>query len=691
MSEFATTYTTFDVYDFTNQKSLSTYALSATPLKFIPELTDAFAHKVVWSFGDGSTSNQLSAIKHYDFPGQYVVNLVVYDCYDNAQISVFSQIITIVDYTTFTFTISANDDPIPNGKIHGPWAIKAYYPPYQPPSNIFYTVSGSNSSYYFNTSANKFSHLENTYSVYQTLSNVALSANQYQEIDRISIPTTTLYSKISGSTIIPTTSNDPNGFIVGLSGQKEVYFKDDSVSNRINIDFFFDKTNNYILTNYHTGIAPYFNNLNVALSAEIVPNTDVNSFSITSNGIDGEGTHITSFDIAPIKFEDIKIPFVIKIKDSDSYSVKNFTPLALSSFSSIYVLSGNNPLPTTYYTISSLNSTLSGQTHYGSFRGYIQFTLPDRTPLSGVSIVVDNTTVTNNQSNTFNISGSSALFDVYPKDYYNIYKINEDLDGSQMFKDLIFQESMTDKPVLFDDFLGSIFGTLSSSYESLGRKIYEKIANFVANTQDIDRCELFALLSNMELLGADVNIYDSTLFNYPEIVKRILNFASINKNKLFGTTNKFDQNFDPKGRSSKIEYGRNLGDVIDTNTYIISAGIPIVALEKFSGDYTLLNTMQPLSALSGAITYQLSSYDRDWGWPLVLPSDFAYIDFDKYYYFFEYVPGYDGTITNNTIDFTNPLTTVAQSATQFDLMSNNGIFVNMISDALYSSLDLYVD
>ena len=55
-------------------------------------------------------------------------------------------------------------------------------------------------------------------------------------------------------------------------------------------------------------------------------------------------------------------------------------------------------------------------------------------------------------------------FSLYPKDYYSVYKVNEDFDFEQMIKDLRFQEILLDKEVLFTDFIGSIFGSVSSSY-----------------------------------------------------------------------------------------------------------------------------------------------------------------------------------------------------------------------------------
>lgn len=687
-SELNTVYVLFDVVDYKNENVLSSYALKQTPLLFVPELSENYATKVLWSFGDGTTSNLLCASKSYTYPGQYTVNLVVYDCFNNSQISSYSQVITIYDLVTFTFELSTgNTAPVvlENGKVYGPWQIKSYFPPYQPVSNIYYSVSASNSNYYFELSSNKFSHLENTYCIFDTISNICLSSQQFQEINVISPLSTALYAKIEDNILSFCAENDIDSFFVGTSGYNAIYFKDDSLSNKILIDFHFDKTNNFNENILESTIVDYYNNLSIILSATITDNKDVSHLSITTNGLDGEGYPIESFFIDQSKFENIRIPFVVKIKDSDNFTVKNFPELEYSDFN-FDILSNNGLIDPYYYELSSINYTLSSQEHKGSFRGSLKFKNLSSS-LINVSLSA-NLSIQNDQLTAFILSGTTNTFNVYPSDYYSIYKINENFDAQETFKSLRFQEILLDKNVLFDDFMGSIFGNLSSSYNSLGKKIYEKISNFVSNTQDVDRNELYSLISTMNMLDVKANIYESTFFNYPEIVKRVLNFASINKNKLFGTTNKFKENFDIRGHSSKEKYGRNIGNQINNDTYIISAGIPIVALEKFSNNYTFLNTEQPLSALSGAYTYMLSGYSDTWGWPLVLPNDFTYIDFPKYYIFFEYLSGFDGTITNNTINFDDFLTTIPQSATHYEMFSDNGIFVNMLNDSLYSSLKL---
>ena len=78
----------------------------------------------------------------------------------------------------------------------------------------------------------------------------------------------------------------------------------------------------------------------------------------------------------------------------------------------------------------------------------------------------------------------------YPKDFYNFYKHNEDFDFEENIKDMRFQEILLDKNIFFNDFIGTIFGNVSSRYDLLGKKLYEKVFNFVSNNADIDMCDI---------------------------------------------------------------------------------------------------------------------------------------------------------------------------------------------------------
>lgn len=724
-----TTYTNFSAIDYRGRDSLSSYALSLTPLIFVPDLPQSAHERVVWDFGDGTVSKSFSASKSYELPGKYSVNLVIYDCNNNAMISTFEKIVNIYDYLPFTFNITAYDQtfdassdifdlslgsPITTdrffkcGHIGGPLVFNVSYPPYQTPSNIYYSVSGSESLNYWDIVDSKFGHLENFYTCYSPVYNYSLGTYQFREVQRIEPEISRLYAKISNNAIVSALSTELNSYFIGTSCQQWAYFKDDSISDNISMRFWFDKTNNQIslLSNPNVN---YLNTLGITLSSKIIDNVPT-KLSITSNGLDGEGYPITSFQITPIKYFNTKIPFVVKIKDVNDMSVKNYSPIALSSLdikvfyinsTTLSAASGTlldeyaneinaegSPtiLPTSQYSISSLNYTLSSQNFGGAFRGYFQF-FPsvNYDLLQNVNLAISGTFI-NDQLSSYDLSGTSNYFNIYSQNYFDMYKMGEDFNASETLKDLRFQETLIDKTVLFEDFLGSLLGDADYDHETIGVKIYEKISNFISNTQDIDGCNQEFIDSLAHILGYNDN--GEERYQYPEKIKQIINLASVSKHRLMGVGNKFKDNLDIRGRTSKEEYGINIGSKISPVTYVINAPTPIVALEKFSNTYTTLNTTQPVSALS-SWSYPLSTYSSDtWGWPLVLPDVFNFSDIEKYYLFFEYVDKTDDTVTGGMVDFRNAKTTVLSSNTNAELFGDEGIFKNMFLDTMYQSLSL---
>jgi hypothetical protein len=709
----STAYINFSAINYNGVDSLSSYATNLTPLRFVADLPNTFRHRVIWDFGDDTFSKSFSASKVFKFPGKYTIKLIVYDCNNNAMISSIERVVTILDYIPYTFniikylpnsTIEDTEFVLQCGKIEGPFIARSYYPVYQPASSIFYTISGSNSYDFWNIKNNKFYHLQDYNTCYEKIYNYAIKSYQFKEVDKLEFNPDEVYAKISNNSIVLCDKNDSGATVVGLTASKEFYIKDDSVSDKILIDFKFDKTTNI----FKSTDIQNFNNLGVTLSCSVVSNSAY-KLSITSNGLDGEGYQVDSFNINPIKFFNTKIPFIVKIKDFENFSIKNFNPINLSNISinatyttdtqlttevgeylldelgnEIYATASHYPLSSIYYSISSLNYTLSSQNIGGVFRGYIMFPYGTESLLQNVKLIVNGTFI-NDQLSSFILTGESSYFNVYKSNYYDIWKINEDFNPTETLKDLRFQETLIDKTVLFDDFFGDILGNANSSHESIGIKIYEKISNFISNTQDIDNCEQDFIDSLAKFVG--YNDVNGEQYVYPETIKRIINLASIDKSKLIGELNKFKENLDIRGRTSKTEYGINIGDIINPKTYRVDKDTPIVALEKFSNSYTVLNTYQPLSVI-GYNNYPLSAYDSTWGWPLVLPTQFNPIDFEKYYIFFSYNSQYDNTPIGGIIDFENTKTTISRDSSYNDLIGENGIFQTMFLDNLYQSLSL---
>jgi hypothetical protein len=785
MSNVRTNYATISAVDYRGEHVLSSYNLPITPLTFFANIPTQTGDEsltinnteVTFDYGDGvieeATSiytfegnNILSTSHTFDYPGLYNVRMVLRDCNNNAILASQTKQIQIEDYITNTFTVSCLDlDPgyflnLSANEYSTPLTVDSQTPFYQDFQSIYFSVSNTNCPNYFNLDDRKFKHLQNYFSFYKRDFLPNLTAFEYVELKNIALSSENIYVKLSGDELVSSTTSSPSSILAGSSGTQIVYFKTQQQevlgggggSEPVYLNFYKDRKN--IFSRGKTGFSNnnYLNNFNVSVSALVGDTSlqELDHISITSNGLDNEGEEVNSFEINPVQYKNTNIPFLLKPKNS-----KQFTMNAVQANTPEFVLinNGSKLLPlgvgeiapgtevsSTYYYISSLGDTLSSIGTDFWYRGYLYF---DDSFYATTSAVVMNVTLSCNCpytnpriSSTSSVSGGTS-FSLYPKDYYSLYKINEDFDFEQMIKDLRFQEFLLDDNVFFTDFIGSIFGGISSNETSLGKTIYESIINFVQNTSDIDVCEIDALEGMSKLVSNQNLLYDSS---QPPAIKRLINLFSVQYNKFRGFQNQFSQNFDPKNRTSKEVYGTNLGDEIDFLTYVISSGSDIVAYEKFSGDYTQLNSYQPLSlsgSLSaeqteipgtfpfgmggfgdtGALTYSLSTYNENWGWPLVLPSNVLTSStsadtIGHFYDFYEYTTGGNNTIQNNTVDWSNPQTGVidtpypggaaagepTHSQGSIPLTYNTGltglegdnkIFDIMIRDTLISSLSLF--
>jgi len=776
MSNIKTDYATFDVLDYKSESVLSSYNLHITPLTFkvrIPN-TDERAtplneSKVTFDFGDGTFAYNLTSSHVFEYPGQYTVRMVLRDCNNNAILASYSTDVNIHDYITNTFTATwPNSGPNPlsanlnlsAGEFSQPITINSRTPFYQDFQDIFFSVSGSWDNY-FNLDDDRFNDLKTYWSFYNKEYINTLSAYEYVPIQKVSLSSSNIYAQLSGGSIVTCLSSSLSSVLVGSSGLDVIYFKTPDQlnwnTNPVTISFFKDRNN--IFANSITGYKNnnYTNNFTVALSSLVGPTSEqtLNEIVFSSNGITAESDEISSFDVSPVQYKGLGIPFIITPKNTDNYTMKAMKVLSANAMSygvsahvlfsllsstglsacSNPLLSANAPLTgipvdASYYTISSLNNSLSDiDTNYQLqtlpsfwYRGLLTFN--DTLSTSRADLILSAQCVYQNIYTDLTASNTGSItLTCYPKNYYDFYKHNEDFDFEQTIKDLRFQEILIDKNVFFTDFIGTIFGDVSSRYDVLGKSIYEKIFNFTQNTADVDLCGINELIGLSRLVDESGIVFDRSLAEEPAAVARFLDVLSVNYNKLRGTKNKFNENFDPQGHTTKEIYGKNLGPKIENPlAYEVTAGNDLVAYERFSDTYTRLNTYQPLCALgtlSGAggwtygnpvrgnsgdlNTYMLSSFRTEtaasplsasgansWGWDLVLPTTFALSTVtDKFYDFYTLSAVYDDTILNGMIDYTTGQTTVDYTTPLSALEGDENIFDILIRNSLFSSLSLF--
>lgn len=732
MSDINTVYSYFDVYNYTGMLSMSSYALPFTPFSFRPRLnlqtqTDFLVpvsvntlsrKRIVWDFGDGTIVEAVTANHSYNEPGTYKVTCYLYDRNGESYYNTFTRDVNVYNYIPDTVSLSASSVStlaLTAGEYKTPVLITRstswqyyidnssntstsqsdnFFAPPEPvkmpvkqkaynynfnidkPISIITFTTGNSASNYFDQNLNNthYGHLY-PYSSTFILNEGVGGVTEYLEVSSITTPSTPIFVKLSGTSIVRTTQEDEDSFFCGTSGEQLLYYKDDLPSNLTNV-----------VLGYQSGaIKPYTNTSTVGYKVQVAKNTDYNNLSITSNGLDSEGNLPNLFPIDKNKFAGSRVSIVIKVKDSDNFTIKDIPIIQYpTDFLKIALTDGTVEYP---IDISSDFGPLSSLTTGGFWKGYIiprVNTLTENVYLSAVVNVGNKA-----------LSGTSNTFNVYPSGgYYNIAKRGEDVDFTSIFKEIATQPVFLDKKVLFNDFLGTIFGNIDSLQDTIGKVTYEKITNFVDNNAVLDFSNIDQLLSIFNSMKFEDLKFSSNNFNLPKELKRLVDLLSINQSRLFGTQNKFKENFKTYGYFNSDEYGKNLGEEITIN-YTVTAGQDIVAFEKFGGNYTLLNTYLPLCAssisLSANNTYALSSYNDTWGWNLVLPDGAPEVVLPNYYLFYKYVPGIDGTVVDSVINFEDSNTSLSFNTSSYtDWSQKEGIISNIVSQKLYSKLKLFV-
>lgn len=719
------------VTDYTGDVNvLSSYDIPITPLQFKLESTVKDLTYITWFFGDGETSNEREPEHYYKIPGRYNVTVLVYDAGGQGEVRTEPVTVTIKNYIENNFKINTQQLHCSAGQLSNPLIVEQTLPvaslegfkystteesitetlpadaQFLPGSfrsdvlpvesvtintlettpvtdqmlssaDVDYNITGALSDYYFEVSDEKFNHLIPTHTLIKKEWVNVLSGYEFVPVPKITTPLSAVYAKVVDGAITSSLISDDSSIIVGYSGIDTFYLRDDRPSNSVLIR---------LSNRYMKHLNPFY----TSLTGQVAENIEADHLSITSSGIDGDGGVSTSFDINKNKFSNTKIHFVVKVKDAFNNTIKSVTAPGLSSVGSgINVsLSSTSPLSGVSYSVTSMQNTLSSY-NSGVFRGYIQIDDTNNEVLSNICIVANTYNLSSYLGTDIqNISGKSSYFNIYPNNYYTIYKKGEDFDGEAMYKGLRFSETLLDKEVFFGHFLKAIFGDANSDVEALGKKVYEKISNFVDNNSNIETADINKLLSMASMVDNRSFVFDNNLTSFPTKVSRAIALFSITQNKLFGSKNKFAKNFNKYSELSGINYGKNIGDQIDAATYTISAGTDIVAFGRFSKKYQLLNTYQPLSAKIPPTSsqYMLSSYNNTWGWPLVLAGDFSIESFNDYYDIFEYNGQYDNSTIGSILN--EELTTIDFDTEWQDLVEDDGIYENILLNTFYSSLSL---
>lgn len=694
---------------------------------------------VLWDFGDGTKSTELSAVHWYTSPGTYRIKLYVYDADFNIYESTYNAVITVYNYIPsqlainydfkygYTYgdvidivptlsSVSESDEYILNYLDNRFFTFELQkfncWQSYNVLSSIGYDIqlyaennnapAISNTQYY----SNSFSHLS-CYSAF--IVNGEITNNVH--FDGVGTEVYVKYDNTAtsmSSIFVTCLSSDDNAVLAGTYDTKQINYVDDLPTidgQKILIGAVFDTTGFKLQENVDSTLReqwvnhiPYTCSFVNLLSSEQGFDSSLLSGFVNINGLSGNQHNIFDFKTA-----NTPITFTIQLTYNNQ-PYKIYKKLNVSSDGTILsdevsgyiqVRSGGDILPKSEYVFTVVDNT---DIYGGNVKTSITlFNTYNNVTLHVFLKCIDCDDIIHFYTNAFNVIDSN--------DFTKIFKVGENFDLAQTYQKIALQPILKDSTVLFRDIIGAIVGD-NSDYNNLGVRIYEKIHNFVKNTQDIDTC-------NISYLYDTYNKYDEYItdinYDWPEELNRIINLFSIKLDKLRGNVNQFNTDFNKRGLQTTNKYGVNLGEQIDIFSPTATALTDdfIVAYEKFGEKYIKLNCnidyefIKPYIVfettnnktyigeyktysfrLSGLVDVIDGEDNRNrWGWNLVLPETTDY-NINDYYKFYKYIPNKTENYINNVIDWDNEYNI-------FGDLNNRHIFPNNIHEFSLYDWKLY--
>lgn len=391
-------YLYFSVKNYTGSATTSSYTLPITPFTLVPKFDSGdnlitSNTNILWDFGDGTFSKDITATHFYKIPGTYNIKCYFYGTSGNGFESTFCQNVLVKDFIPDTLVLSADEYPnIRASHVESPFVVTRYNS-----WQTFDTLSAAGSTILLYASAtggdlldvnvyqqDKYSHLKPSARFLISEYNNILSSYDPMPVNSFkTIGNSEIYVKLNSSKqVVFCESEDEGAVLAGTSGRRIVYYVDDIVKEPVDkiippvivlayfdTSTFFDAdSKKYEFTNNF----PILNTIaNAVYTPTIIDSKGLGSLSITSNGIDNEGSIIIdSFNIGKNKFLGQKIPIIIKIKDLNGYPVKSVSKLKLTSYDEALVLNSIKIYLTDASTNEIIPDAIDIYEDYGEFESY---------------------------------------------------------------------------------------------------------------------------------------------------------------------------------------------------------------------------------------------------------------------------------------------------------------------------------
>lgn len=206
------------------------YNIPSDVFRFVANFTTSGSYisdkKVLWSFGDGTTSSNLTAFHNYGYAGFYPVTLTVFLSNGDATVSTYLSTIQINNFVNDCIIITSDNvlSQI-SGNLSKPIMVTRYNSLANRNSTVLNLAVSGNRSEFVSADTwykNKNIHLEST-ARFLIDTDKGLTV-----VDTLTTTNDTLYASLNGSTYVLTTSAGAiNTAMVGSSGYAYFYYVED--------------------------------------------------------------------------------------------------------------------------------------------------------------------------------------------------------------------------------------------------------------------------------------------------------------------------------------------------------------------------------------------------------------------------------------------------------------------------------
>lgn len=590
-----------------------------------------------WSLGDGTVVRSLTNTQYNIFnkPGIYKITLLDKNTY-SAYVSVFNYLPESLGFETITTTSSPG--------LSTTLVINLTSNSTDQQNINLYAVNSN--SYPYNE-IGLWSHLNPQWKFIDSNGNVT---------NKIAASTTNVYYNSALGI-----SFNPADILIGTTAQVTAFYVDDLPSPSSGIRIIATKE-----------IGDTINSRISATTTAMISAGLPSKLSITIDGIQ---------PLLPYYWQNSTILHTVCLSNN---AMVKFLPLANNAPITVsrYFLTDTDI--TSSFTSNTLNFSALSSDGFTHIRGYIRdLSVPSITAnnvrISAVATLSVNydalsaynffTPITGIQMAT--LTGVSTYFNILSSTQNQFRRFNESENFGCLMKDFVNAPTFKDSTIFFDQYFNVIAGAEPIDDQQLGLKILEKIGNFAKNHSDLDVSNLEQFLSLAKQI--DMPIEDFGL-KYPERLKRIMDVASIDHKKIWGTRCVCNENFGCSNCCNNIcklcgkDFGQNLGEELSISTAVISVGTPVV-LRYMQRDPDKYELYYP-KAIGALTAYSLSSLTAT---NLLTP-------LSSYYKFYTYISTPAGNQIEGIINWDDEHTILTESLST----AENWYGDNQILDELFN-------